>query len=313
MKFYFICCFCFIAFTTFAQKKEEGYDASFKPTPYAARYYVITEKRDSLWYREAYYLPEKGMYIEGSYKDEECEIAHGIYRKYYDNKKLQEYGTFINGNREGEWLQFNYEGELTDSANFVAGRKKGFSFSWHKNGMTSDSTYFDGMGNGVQVSWYDDGTPRQAGQYTSDTLKKGRWQYFHINGKIKAIEDYKNGERVFYNCFDEVGNKLSEGDCEEREAEFSGGSSAWTKFLNRNLNPNLPAKNGAPTGQYKIMIQFIVDKDGKVYDIKPLTKFGFGMEEEVMRIIKLSPKWIPAQQYGRKVKAYRKQPITFVL
>jgi protein TonB len=37
------------------------------------------------------------------------------------------------------------------------------------------------------------------------------------------------------------------------------------------------------------------------------------MEEEVMRVIKRGPKWIPASQNGRLVKAYRKQPVTFVV
>jgi protein TonB len=35
------------------------------------------------------------------------------------------------------------------------------------------------------------------------------------------------------------------------------------------------------------------------------------MEEEAMRVIKRGPKWNPAIQNGRQVKAYRKQPITF--
>ena len=62
-----------------------------------------------------------------------------------------------------------------------------------------------------------------------------------------------------------------------------------------------------------VMVQFVVDKEGRVTDIKPLTKFGFGMEEEVIRILKKSPPWIPAIQFGRSVKAYRKQPVTFVV
>jgi protein TonB len=37
------------------------------------------------------------------------------------------------------------------------------------------------------------------------------------------------------------------------------------------------------------------------------------MEEEVMRVIQKSPKWRPAMQNGKPVKAYRKQPITFVV
>jgi protein TonB len=37
------------------------------------------------------------------------------------------------------------------------------------------------------------------------------------------------------------------------------------------------------------------------------------MEDEAAKIIKKGPKWTPAQQNGRQVKAYRKQPITFVV
>ena len=42
-----------------------------------------------------------------------------------------------------------------------------------------------------------------------------------------------------------------------------------------------------------------------------MTNHGYGMEEEAMRVIKKGPKWTPAVQNGRSVKAYRKQPITF--
>jgi len=97
------------------------------------------------------------------------------------------------------------------------------------------------------------------------------------------------------------------------EATFSGGESAWRKYLEQNLNPNVPVENGAPVGIYTVIVQFIVDKTGTVSDIKTLTNFGYGMEQEVIRIMKKSPMWTPANQNNRTVKAYRKQPITFVL
>jgi protein TonB len=61
------------------------------------------------------------------------------------------------------------------------------------------------------------------------------------------------------------------------------------------------------------VVQFIVDKDGNVSEVKALTSHGYGMEEEAVRVIKRGPKWTPAIQNGRQVKAYRKQPITFVV
>ena len=99
----------------------------------------------------------------------------------------------------------------------------------------------------------------------------------------------------------------------EVEASFKGGESAWRRYLERNLDANAPVDNGAPTGQYTVWVQFIVDKAGKISDVKALTKHGYGMEDEAVRVIKKGPDWVPAIQNGRNVKAYRKQPITFVV
>jgi periplasmic protein TonB len=99
----------------------------------------------------------------------------------------------------------------------------------------------------------------------------------------------------------------------EIEAEFPGGESAWRSYLEQNLNANTPVDHGAPAGSYTVWIQFIVGKDGKLSDLKMLTHHGYGMETEVMRILRKSPPWSPAQLNGRTVKAYRKQPVTFVV
>ena len=99
----------------------------------------------------------------------------------------------------------------------------------------------------------------------------------------------------------------------EKEAAFPGGDAAWRKFLEQKLNGSISADNGAPVGQYTVIIQFVVGTDGTVSDIKPLTTLGYGMEQEVMRIIKQSGPWEPASINGRPVKAYRKQPVTFVV
>ena len=97
----------------------------------------------------------------------------------------------------------------------------------------------------------------------------------------------------------------------EVEAYFAGGEASWRSYLENNLNPATPVVNGAPAGMYTVYIQFIVSIDGKVSDVKSLTKHGYGMEAEVMRIIRKSPIWVPAIQHGRPVNAYRKQPVTF--
>ena len=94
----------------------------------------------------------------------------------------------------------------------------------------------------------------------------------------------------------------------EVDAKYAGN---WKQFLEKNLNANVPADNNAPEGSYSVMIQFVVDVDGTVSDIKPLTNHGYGVEAEAVRVIRKSTKWEPAIQNGMKVKAYRKQVITF--
>lgn len=94
----------------------------------------------------------------------------------------------------------------------------------------------------------------------------------------------------------------------EIDAKFDGN---WEKFLLRNLNAQTPVDNNAPAGNYKVLIQFVVDIDGTVSDIKPLTNLGYGLEQEAIRVLKKAKNWDPAIQNGRQVKAYRIQVITF--
>ncbi len=98
----------------------------------------------------------------------------------------------------------------------------------------------------------------------------------------------------------------------EVEATYPGGAAAWTKFLQKNLKADVPIKNEAPIGQYQAIVAFIIDKDGSVSNLKPETRLGYGMEDELVRVIGLSGKWIAATRNGIPLKAYRRQPITFV-
>ncbi|MEI9910864.1 MAG: energy transducer TonB [Bacteroidota bacterium] len=54
-----------------------------------------------------------------------------------------------------------------------------------------------------------------------------------------------------------------------------------------------------------------IDTDGKVSDVKNFNSIDPELDETAKTIIRQSPRWEPAVQYNRNVKAYRKQPITF--
>ncbi len=96
----------------------------------------------------------------------------------------------------------------------------------------------------------------------------------------------------------------------EIESEYPGGSSAWQRYLNKNLRYPQDAIDNEIQGT--IVVQFIVDKEGNVSDVEAISG-PKELRDEAVRVIKKSGKWTPAVQNGRQVKSYKKQPITFRL
>lgn len=308
-----IAAFFFIA-AVYAQKKETFYDENknllLKGTP---SYYSVVEFKDSLWYRSDYYLPERSIQFLGSYKDSLCKIDHGLFTTFYLNRKIQSQGFYKNGKKEGAWVSFHENGIIKDSTVYEKGMETGVQLTFHPNGYIADSATYNSNGSGVLVSWYDDGNPSNAGLFVAGRKRHGKWQYFYNNGKVKGIEIYDLGRLLSRQHFDSVGKEVLDLSLWEREASFKGGESAWREYLQNNLQAAVPVVNKAPKGSYTVIMQFVINSDGTISDLKPLTKKGYGMEEECMRILKKSPKWMPAILNGTPVKTTRKQPFTFVI
>lgn len=96
-------------------------------------------------------------------------------------------------------------------------------------------------------------------------------------------------------------------------AQFPGGDKAWADFIKSNLHyPDSARKSGI---QGMVFIQFTVDTNGKISDSK-LMKGIAGhpeFETEAMRVLMLSPAWLPGKENGKKVKMKMVQPFHFVL
>jgi len=98
----------------------------------------------------------------------------------------------------------------------------------------------------------------------------------------------------------------------EIESEYPGGAAAWLRYLNKNFRYPEDGLNNEVQGT--VVVQFIVDKEGKVSEVQAISgpETG-GLREEAARVIRNSGDWIPAIQNGRKVKSYKKQPVVFKL
>ncbi|HRQ19618.1 MAG TPA: energy transducer TonB, partial [Agriterribacter sp.] len=96
----------------------------------------------------------------------------------------------------------------------------------------------------------------------------------------------------------------------EIEAKFPGGDKAWAKYIQREINRYIDELQDAGKAG-TCVVQFIVDREGNISEVEALTMKGTKLAEICVNAIKRGPKWTPAEQNGRKVKAYRKQPVTF--
>lgn len=98
------------------------------------------------------------------------------------------------------------------------------------------------------------------------------------------------------------------------ESEFSeGGNEGWIRYITQNLNGDIPTQNKAPKGKYVVVLSYKIDKDGGIGAVTVEKDPGYGAAEEATRVIKGSPKWIPANQNGRNVASIKKQTITFIV
>lgn len=97
----------------------------------------------------------------------------------------------------------------------------------------------------------------------------------------------------------------------ESQPEYPGGMGELIKFLSRNIK--YPAAAQQARVQGKVIVEFLVGKDGSISDIKVKRSVNPELDAEAVRVIGLMPKWRPGEQRGKAVDVRYELPITFRL
>lgn len=92
---------------------------------------------------------------------------------------------------------------------------------------------------------------------------------------------------------------------------FPGGMDQFYMYVQRSIKYPQEAKDNRTQG--KVFLSFVVETDGVLSDIKVERKLGSGTDEEAVRVIEESPKWIPGVQNGQRVRVKYNIPISFNL
>lgn len=73
------------------------------------------------------------------------------------------------------------------------------------------------------------------------------------------------------------------------------GFESWSRYINQHTRSLVPVDNGAPHGDYLLLVYFTVDEHGEITNLKVPVNPGFGMAEEALRVVSHAPSaWIPA-------------------
>ena len=92
---------------------------------------------------------------------------------------------------------------------------------------------------------------------------------------------------------------------------FPGGDAARIKYLQENIHYPEKAKEAGIQGT--VYVTFVVEKDGRITNVKVLRGIGGGLDKEAVRVISSMPVWSPGMQRGKAVRVQYNMPIRFVL
>ena len=97
----------------------------------------------------------------------------------------------------------------------------------------------------------------------------------------------------------------------EQMPQFPGGDAALMKYLSSHINyPPMAAENGV---QGKVILQFVVEKDGRVGEVKIARSVDKDLDKEAIRVVKSLPKFTPGRQNGYPVRVWYTLPVNFKL
>lgn len=233
---------------------------------------------------------------KGKAADETAEAAKEKFTVHVNNAGEYSYG------RMGGTLK---KGSLDDVANYITKEREklmaaggGQYFTVNvKVGKNTPMGSVEKLKNTLRKAW--------ALRITYGLLEdeKAVVSHLKLNGQARLNEDT--------NVLEVDGNAEEVFQVVENMPEFPGGNTELMKFLAKNIN--YPAEAQQKGEQGRVIVQFVVGKDGKLSDIKIMRSISPTLDAEAIRVIKAMPDWKPGTQRGQAVAVKYTIPISFSL
>jgi len=291
------------------------------------------ESNDKIIYLDSLYkeVSEENKFYTKVIKDYNLEKSEYKFLMFYKSGKLKEEKTLSGkdvGFVIGEGIEYYENGNKSSSIFYENKIRHGKTFSWYENGKLKEEGEFNREnsltdkhfkminywnekgektvidGNGVVNSKND--YYEENGNYKNG-YRDGKWNGKSLKNAFYYEELYSDGKLISGVSTDEDGTK-NEYTVLEVRPEPVKGINHFYKHIGKNfVQTDISWKNNI---YGKIIVDFVIEKDGSIVDVKIRKGLGYGLDEEAMRVVKMYENWKPAFQKGRKVRCSFSIPIS---
>jgi TonB family protein len=256
-----------------------------------------------------------------------------IVKEYYANGKIRVIGnsttkTLQNIQFEGSQLVYFPNGRKMRITRFENGKPFGDVIEYYPNGKVYNIKTYNG--NYTFFQQYNDSTGNVLAKDGKGHWKEFNEEFDKIDAEGEVIDGMADGnwhgrinDSVEFQSVFQRGKLFSTSRTYKNKnndktftkvdivPEFPGGFEAFGRYLGKSLRyPALARENGT---QGRVIIAFVVEKDGTLSDVKIAKGIGDGCDEEALRVINNCPPWKPGIQNGKPVRVAYSVPISFAL
>jgi hypothetical protein len=277
-----------------------------------------TSQENSKYYRivKDYYLDQKEykvlVYFKNNQLKKESTLSgkdggspNGEEINYYENGKKQSIINYVNGRPTGKSINWYENGNIREEGEYtgnyeIAGKHYKLNQYWDVN-----NNHLIVNGNGL-YSCGDKMSFQETGMY-KDGYKDGVFEGKNPEQNSSYSEKYENGKFISGTRLFADGTKTDYFEMEKRPFPKRGMQDFYN-YIGKNFNYTKESiKNNV---QGKIVLKFVIDKDGHIVEPTIIKSLGYGLDQEAVRVLLNYGDWIPGEQRGLKVRCSFSLPLT---
>lgn len=251
--------------------------------PIRANFKKIVTHKDSLW--EVSLYGKKNVLQECiNFEDKNLTIRKGPY-SLNENGQIKEQGFYNKGYKVGEWVSYYPSQQV----------KERVHYKWD-------------LLDGEFISYWPNGQLKKQGAYLAERKIKN-WVMFYENSQLALKEDYDESGKLIHSAYFNIDGKQTEVPDTYIAPSYPGGIQSFYNLLFKQIKNT---KTNAIYSTYgTIRLEFMVDQDGSVTDIIVNGSTDEYLNKELLRVLQLAGKWIPAKELGDPIRARHVIPIKF--